>query len=144
MLARFVDGAPAIIRRRHGQGQAILMATHLDIAVAEHDQPAARQLFANLMTMCEVTPHVQLKAADMAYVEKHVDAHLLELGSQWAVLINNEGESDVDLQVQVPRAVKASKAIELFSQRSIPLTSPDGANFAIHLPVAEGLIIMLQ
>ncbi|MCI0351002.1 MAG: beta-galactosidase trimerization domain-containing protein, partial [Acidobacteriales bacterium] len=36
VLARFADGAPAVIRHRHGLGQAILIATHLDMAFWEY------------------------------------------------------------------------------------------------------------
>ncbi len=143
VLARFVDGAPAIIRRRHGLGQAILMATHLDIAVVQHDDPATRTLFANLLTMCGVQRPVIVTGADSAYVARRVDAHLLELGSQLAVIINNEGETDVELTVTVPRATGMESAIELLSGTPITVTADGGAKFTITLQAADGVIVML-
>ena len=144
VLARFVDGAPAILRRVHGRGQAILMATHLDLAVVHHDDPATRKLFANLLEMCGVERPVVVSGADQGYVQQRVDAHLLELGNQRAVLINNEGETDVDLVVTVPSASGMESAVELLSGESIVLKGEGGARFEITLPASAGVIVMLS
>jgi hypothetical protein len=144
VLARFVDGAPAILRRVHGRGQAILMATHLDLAVVHHDELATRKLFANLLEMCGVERPVVVSGADQGYVQQRVDAHLLELGNQRAVLINNEGETDVDLVVTVPSASGTERAVELLSGESIVLKCEGGARFEITLPASAGVIVMLS
>jgi beta-galactosidase GanA len=141
VLARFVDGAPAIIRRRHGKGQAILVATHLDMAYWEQRDPALRQLFDNLMAMCGVERHLHVSGPDTEYVKRRVDAHLLSYGDQHAVLVNNEGESPVDLTIGVPAASSLTSAVDLFSGQAIVVS--DG-QFSLTLPAEDGAIVMLR
>lgn len=144
VLATFLDGAPAVIRRRHGKGQAILFATHVDMAVLEHKEPGARQVFANLMAMCGVRRPVILEGGDMTYIEERVDAHLLAAGDQKMVIVNNEGQRPVDLRVTVPGAATAASATELFSGQNRPVTQNGGAQFSLHIPAAGGAAVMLQ
>ncbi len=144
VLARFVDGAPAIVRRRHGQGQAILIATHLDIAVWEHKDPALDLFWANLMRLCGLNPTVELQGSDPAYTRQRVDAHLLVANGRRAVLLNNEGQRAVEVTVIVPGAAGLTTATELFSGRVLPLTQAEGARFTLHLPAADGAAVMLE
>jgi beta-galactosidase GanA len=144
ILARFVDGAPAIIRRQHGTGQAILVATHLDIAVWEHKDPAAIQLLANLMTLCGVKKDILVQGDDVTYVENHIDAHLLELGAQRAVIINNEGAEEASITVTVPASHAATTAIELFSGKHLTLAQDRGTHFTLHLAPTHGAIVMIH
>jgi hypothetical protein len=143
ILARFVDGGPAVIRRRYGQGQAILVATHLDMAYWGNRDPALRRLFDNLMALCGVTKDVIVASDDAEYSHKRVDAHLLSHGDQHAVLVNNEGESAVDVTIRVPAAVRAAAATELFSGAALDLSQDDGALFSLHMPAEDGAIVML-
>jgi beta-galactosidase len=144
VLARFVDGAPAIVRRKHGKGQAILVATHLDIAVWETKHPAAVQLLANLMKLCGVTRDVVVSGKDQSYVENHVDAHVLELRDERAVIVNNEGPRRTAIAVTVPASANATTAVELFSREPLPLSREGGARFALHLEPTDGAIVMLR
>lgn len=143
VLARFVDGAPTVIRRKHGLGQAILVATQLDMAYWEGRDPALRQFFDNLMHLCGLEKDVLVTGAETEYIRLRVDAHLLSTGDQYAVLVNNEGEEAVDVTITVPAAAAAS-AVELFSGASLPLTPSEGAQFDLHLPAADGAIVMLR
>ncbi len=144
VLARFTGGEPAIVRRKFGQGQAILMATHLDIAVWEHRDPAAIQVFANLMRDCGVSHPVISSGKNQAYIDNHIDAHLLELGEQRAVIVNNEGVVDIDVTVSISAAQNATTATELFSKDSLPLIQNNGAQFSLHLGPTDGAIVMVQ
>jgi beta-galactosidase len=144
VLARFVDGGPAIIRRRQGQGQAILMATHLDMAVWEYKDPATIQLFANLMTLCGVTRPVIATGENQPYIDNHIDTHLLELDQRRVVIINNEGASEIEVTLTVPAATQATAATELFSGTALNLTQNDGASCSLRLGPTDGAIVMLQ
>jgi hypothetical protein len=141
VLARFADGAPALIRRRHGRGRAILMATHLDMACWEYRDPALRQVFDNLMTLCGVEKDVLVTGSDCEYVRRRVDAHLLSHGSQHAVLVNNEGELPVAVTITVPSATSTTSAVELFSGESLEQLN---GMFSLRLPAEDGAIIMLR
>ncbi len=141
VLAWFVDGTPTIIRRRHGQGQAILVATHLDMAYWEYHDPALRQLFDNLMAMCGVEKAIHVTGSDTEYVKQRVDTHLLSHEMQHAVLVNNEGECPVDVTITIPIASSATSAVEMFSGQAVELS---GGQFSLHLPAEDGAIVMLR
>jgi|GEM_PF-488396 len=142
VLARFVDGAPAIIQRKHGKGQAILVATHLDMAYHEYHDPALRQLFDNLMTQSGVMKDLLVTGAEQEYITRRVDAHLLSYGEQRAVLVNNEGEEAIDVTITVP-AASAASAVELFSGQTLEVSQANGTTFALHIPAEDGAIVML-
>jgi hypothetical protein len=144
VLARFVDGAPAITRRAHGKGQAILLATHLDMAFWEYRDLDIRRLFDNLMRMCGVGRDIAIGSPQMDYARQRVDAHLLSHDNQYAVLINNQGDTAIDVTITVPAARSARAATELFSGSGIAVTQQDGAQFSLHLPPEDGAIVMLE
>lgn len=144
VLARFVDGTPAVLRRNHGQGQAILIGTHLDMAYWEGRDPALRQFFDNLMQLCGVEKDIRATGSDQEYITRRVDAHLLTIGDQHAVLINNEGESAVDVTITISSASAAVSAVELFSGAALTLRQANGAQFDLHLPAADGAIVLLH
>lgn len=143
VLAHFVDGTPAIIRRQHGKGQAILMATHLDMAFWEYRDPALRQFFDNLMRYCGVQKDVLLDSPQMDYARHYVDTHLLTHESQHAVLVNNHGTGTADLTITIP-GINPARATDLFSGAGVPFTTDGGARFSIQLPPEDGTIIMLE
>ncbi len=143
VLACFTDGTPAIVRRNHGPGQAILMTTHLDIAVWEYKDPAAIQLFANLMTLCGITPPLKLTGPDQSYIEQHIDAHLLEHQDQCAVVINNEGVQEIEVMVTIPAATKATTATELFSKQVLLFSQENGVQFSLKLAPTDGAIVVV-
>jgi hypothetical protein len=143
-MARLVDGAPAIIQRKHGKGQAILFATHLDMAFWEIRDPALRQLFENLMRSCGVHKDILIASPQLDYARQRVDPHLLSHGDQHAILINNQGDQPVDLTVTVPSAPSVQRATELFTNADVTLTRNEGAQFSIHIPPEDGAIVMLE
>ncbi len=143
-LARFVDGAPAILRRPYGKGYAVLVATQLDMAYWEARDPALRQLFDNLMRLSGVHKDVLVSSVEADYARRRVDAHLLSNGAQHAVLVNNEGEEPVDVTITVPAAASAAGAREGFSGQALLLRQTNGAQFTLHLPAEDGAIVMLS
>jgi hypothetical protein len=143
-LARFVDGTPAITQRRHGKGRAILFATHLDMAFWEYRDPNVARFFDNLMRYCGIAQDIVIGGEQMDYIRQRVDAHLLSHNNQYAVLVNNEGNEDVDLTITIPAAQGTRTAVELFSGQALELGQNDGAQFSIHLPPEDGAVIMLD
>lgn len=144
VLARFADGEPAIIRRRHGQGAAILIATHLDMAVWENKSHSSRQLLANLVALCGVEKELIVEGAAQAYVDERVDAHLLSQGAQHAVVITNEGQDDVELSIAVPAAGQLMSAVELFSGDALPISAGAPSSISLELAAWDGAIILLN
>ena len=144
VLAHFVDGNPAIIRRGQGKGQAILIATHLDMAVLEYSDPATERVFANLMELCGVKPTVLLQGSKETYIRERVDAHLLIRGREQMVILNNEGDQAVEVTVTIPDAGQATSALELFSQQNLSLRQVNGAQFTLTLPAVDGVAVLLR
>jgi beta-galactosidase len=141
VMARFTDGAPAVISRRYGKGRAILIATHLDMAFWEYRDSALRRLFDNLMAVCGVTKDILLQGKDQEYIRKHIDAHLLSHENQHAVLVNNEGESPAEITIRIPIASQARSVQELFSGRQLEHSE---IGFSLTLPPEDGAIVMLR
>ncbi len=141
VLARFVDGTPAVLRRRHGHGQAILIGTQLDMAYWEQRDPAVRQFFDNLMALCGVEKDLLVTGPEHNYVQQRVDAHLLTHGNEYAVLVNNEGESEVDVTIRISALTSAASAVDLFSGQSV--ATANGA-ISLHLPAEDGTIVFLR
>lgn len=144
VLAVFTDGAPAIIRRSHGQGQAILMATHLDMAAWEFKNDAVKKFFGNLVASCGVKKHLMITGEDQETLNERVDAHLLLGDNQAAVLINNEGDGAVEIVVTLPGMQGVQKVTDCFTQRSISFEEKDGIHFPLRLAAADGAIVVLE
>jgi len=142
VMAEFMNGSPAIIRRKVGKGQTILMGTHMDMAVAHHKDPNAMKLFDNLMQLCGVTKDLITTGTNQDYVNGHVDAHLLSHGNQHAVLITNEGVGQLDVTVRLP-GKSASTATELFTNTAVELRQNDGVEFSIGLEPTDAVVVML-
>ena len=144
VLARFLDGAPAVIGRKHGAGQAVLVATQLDIAYWEMRDPPLRRFFDNLMRMAGVEKDLLVTSSEAEYAQKRVDAHLLSHNGAHAILVNNEGESAIDVTITVPVATVTSSARELFSGEPVSVTQSGGAQFSLHLAAEDGAIVLLS
>ena len=143
VIAEFVNGSSAILRRRVGKGQAILMGTHMDMAVAHYQDPNAMKLFDNLMRICGVTKDLITTGPDQTYVNEHVDAHLLSHENQYAVLITNEGESKIDVTITLTGKT-ASNATELFSGKSVGTTqTKEGVRFSQQIEPTDAVIVKL-
>jgi hypothetical protein len=96
------------------------------------------------MALCGVRQDVLVSSENAEYARRRVDAHLLVRDDQCAVLLNNEGESAVDVTVRVPAADRVTAAKELFSGAALALTQAGGAQFSLHLPAEDGAIVMLS
>ena len=147
VLARFVDGEPAIVRRPVGAGFAVLVLTHLDIAVWDRRDDDAARLLANLVRLAGVTPDVEIVGDDEAYVREHVDAHVLVDGDRRLVIVNNEGERGVTVTVRVPAAPAGATARSLFEGAALPpveaASGTQGAAFRLALAPTDGAAVLL-
>lgn len=143
VLARFLDGAPAIVERRHGRGRAILVATHLDLAAWEHDDPDALRLLANLIERSGARPAFALSGAPNDYLERRVDAHLLERGDDRVVIITNEGDEDVTLEVALSD-LRADSAFDAMTDEPVALLAGPEVRFALPLAATDGAIVVLR
>ncbi len=108
ILGTFGDGAPAVVQRSFGKGQAVYIATHLDIA-AFGSRPH-HEFFRLLMRHLGVEPAVRLTGHRDALVDPHLMA---APGGEHLLIISNEHHEPVDLTAALP-SVKASAAEELF------------------------------
>jgi beta-galactosidase GanA len=143
VLARFSDGAPAIIRRNHGQGQAILVATHLDIAAWERQDRDAEQLLANLAALSGAQARIAMHGADQEYIDHWLDAHVLIDGETQALMLNNNGKQAADLKLTLHGAAHVTEAKELFSEKALAFENDQGLHFSLHLPAWEAVVILL-
>lgn len=143
VLARFTDGEPAIIERRHGRGRAVLFASHLDIAAWELREPGTFRLFENLLRRCGVRPPLRLESEDRDYLAGHIDSHLLERGDERAVIVSNEGTTDITLGVTLA-GLRAAAAFDGFGGAEIALEAGTEARFSLRLAATDASVIMLR
>jgi len=106
--------------------------------------PALRRFFDNLMKLSGVEKDVLVTSPEQEYAQKRVDAHLLSYDGVHAILVNNEGESAIDVTITVPAAAGVTSARELFSGQSVSVTQAGGAQFSLHLAAEDGAMVLLS
>jgi beta-galactosidase len=130
VLARYHDGAPAVVMNQYGRGRAVLFGTHFDVAALAPQSSGHRQVFANLAGIAGVTHPFQVTGGPL------LDGHLLvENGQQEAgpwglfVLINH-GPEAAEARVHLPHAVEATSVTDLFAETELNVASgADGTRF---------------
>jgi hypothetical protein len=144
VLARFADGAPAIVRHHYGAGTAFYCATHLDMAYAREHSPAIRSVFAAMATAAGLEPETRLFAEGTvpAYLTSRIDARLMERGDERLVILTNNGDQDVSLRVVVPAitSIRGSRVLITHSASEVR-AGAGGLTWSLDLPAGRSAVL---
>lgn len=140
VLASFANGDPAVTRNRHGQGQAVHLATHLDMAGAA--APGVLSFWRELLAGFAVVPEVELPDPGL-----HLDCKLSRATSGGHLLYcANSTATPVDLTLGLPR-VQAATARSLWPVGAINHMgkhAAGGVAIRVELPAWEALVARLD
>jgi beta-galactosidase len=110
VLARFVDGSPAVVEKRTGKGKAILIGSFLALAYENEQDPMVKDFFLSLAKAAGVSSDVQVSGAGTGEVE----VRRLDREREQTVLVFNHAHSpaDMTLRVHFPWAVRQGRELE--------------------------------
>ncbi len=126
VLGTFADGSPAVTQHRFGAGQALYIATHLDIA-AFGSRPHY-EFFRLLLGHLNLHPPVRLTGQGQAFVDPHL---LKGPNGEHLLIITNEHGAAVNITATVP-SVRAASVEELFG---LPFEVRGREGVSVHLRI---------
>jgi beta-galactosidase GanA len=136
VLGTFADGTPAVTSHAFGEGRAIYIATHLDIAAfgSRGHHAFFRQLFAHI----DLEPPVRVTGHGDAFVDPHL---LIGPGGQRLLIVSNEHDADVGVTLWAP-SVRAETVEETFG---LPITvrQRDGLVISMRLPAQDAAMLRI-
>ncbi len=124
VLARFTDGAPALIAHRYGQGETLLLGTFMGVRNHPVPDAANNRFLLNLLDWSGVErpfTYTQSRSGEVP-----VEIRLQENPNGYVLFIINHNHREQDIAVTLP--VKASSGWylqELLSGRNLTLTAVD-------------------
>lgn len=117
VMARFADGAPAIVASTFGKGRMMTVGTFLGNAYEVDREEGTGKFIRGLLDWAGVTRPV-------AVSDPNIEVRILESGGERIVLAFNHSEAPVDAVIRLDgksaRDVESGKAVELPLRRSIP------------------------
>jgi hypothetical protein len=131
VLARFADGAPAIVENSYGKGKAILIGSFLALAYARQHQEATEQLLLALLREAGVAPEVTVSGENTSQVEVR---RLEGRDIQFLFAFNHSDRAaDARITVRVPWKVGEARSLE--DDKQVAFTpSDEGLVFTRRLP----------
>jgi len=109
VLARFADGAPAIVQNSYGQGKAILAGTFLALACQREQDPATRHWIIAIARAAGVTSEVEVSGPATSELEVR---RLVGERSEFLFAFNHSPKTaNATLQVHVPWAVREARSL---------------------------------
>jgi beta-galactosidase len=109
VLARFADGAPAIVENTYGKGKAILVGSFLAMAYERHQNEATKQVLLGLARAAGVAPEVVVAGSNTSQVEVR---RLEGSGVQFLFAFNHSAQpADARITVQVPWSVREARSL---------------------------------
>ncbi len=139
VLARFNDGAPAIVEHRMGKGRAILVGSFAALSYQRTHDPSIKHLLVGLAHAAGVTPEVQVTGSGTAELQI---SRLVGENSEFLFAFNH---ADAPAQANVKIALRWSsvKATDLTTGLPMPLTMT-GQQAALQKRFAPGEILVLK
>jgi beta-galactosidase len=109
VLARFTDGAPAIIENNYGKGKAILVGSFLAVAYERQHNEAAKQVLLAFARAAGVTPEVTVSGNSTSQME----VRRLEGNDVQFLFAFNHSDSPADakIAIRVPWTVRDARSL---------------------------------
>ena len=109
VLARFADGAPAMVENTYGKGKAILLGSFLAMAYQRQHNDAQKQLLLALARAAGVTAEVTLSGDNTSQVEVR---RLEGKGVQFLFAFNHSDQrANANITVRVPWTVREVRSL---------------------------------
>jgi len=109
VLARFADGAPAIIENSYGKGKAILVGSFLAMAFERQHNEAAKQMLLAFARAAGVTPEVTVSGHNTSQME----VRRLEGSEVQFLFVFNHADhaADAKIAIRVPWTVREARSL---------------------------------
>jgi len=109
VLARFADGAPAMVENSYGKGKAILVGSFLAVAFERQHDEAAKQLLLGFARAAGVEPEVKVSGENSTQVEVR---RLVGNDVQFLFAFNHsERAAAAKISVRVPWPVREARSL---------------------------------
>ncbi|HXW56603.1 MAG TPA: beta-galactosidase [Candidatus Cybelea sp.] len=110
VLARFADGAPAIVEKSGGKGRAILLGSFLALAYENEHDAKVKDFFLSLAKAAGVSSNVQVSGAGTGEIE----VRRLNREREQTILVFNHADSpaEMTLRVHFPWTVRQGRELE--------------------------------
>ncbi len=110
ILARFADGAPAVVENHYGKGKAILVGSFLGLAYQrQKDDAAARELMLGFARGAGVEPEVAVSGSNTTEVEVR---RLVSDNVQFLFAFNHSPQpAEATIAIKMPWAVREARSI---------------------------------
>ena len=138
VLARFADGAPAVVENSYGKGKAILVGSFLALAYARQHQEATKQLLLAFTRAAGVTPEVTVSGQNTSQVEvRRLVGHDLEF-----LFAFNHSDHPADARIAVRLPWTAGAARSLTDDQPVTFSqSGEGLVFTRQLPAGGNWVV---
>ena len=122
VLGRFADGAPAIVEKRDGQGNTILIGSFLALAYQDRHEPAVKAFFLSLAGAAGVPSDAEVSGAGTSEVE------VRRLGGdrEQTIFVFNHARAPADMTLQIRFPWTAQQATDLEDNRPVHLENRAG------------------
>ena len=109
VLARFADGAPAIVENRYGKGKAILVGSFLALAYERQPSDPVKQVLLAFARAAGATPDVTVAGSGTAQVEVR---RLVGDHTEFLFAFNHSAQvADATISVAMPWAVREARSV---------------------------------
>ncbi|HXX23826.1 MAG TPA: beta-galactosidase [Terriglobia bacterium] len=109
VLARFADGAPAIVENNYGRGKAILVGSFLAMAYERQHDEATKQVLVGFARAAGVAPEVTVSGENTSQMEVR---RLEGNGVQFLFAFNHSNHAaDAKIAIRVPWTVGAARSL---------------------------------
>lgn len=135
VVARFADGAPAVLKHGEGKGSAVLIGSFPALAYYHEHDANIKRFFLSLAHAAGVTPEVNVSDTGTTQVE----VRRLVADREQLVLVFNHASSPADLTFDVRLPWKVREARELENDRAVDFQNIVGGT-TFHRRVTGGEI----
>jgi beta-galactosidase len=122
VLARFADGAPAIVENTYGKGKAILVGSFLALAYQRQQTETTKQVLLALARHAGVTPEVTVTGDNTSQVEVR---RLVGSGVQFLFAFNH-GDRPADAKIALGLPWTVGDVRSLNDEQKVAFSQSDG------------------
>jgi hypothetical protein len=141
VLARFADGAPAIVENTYGKGKAILVGSFLAMAYERQHNEAAKQVLLALARAAGVTPDVTLSGHNTSQMEVR---RLQGTDVQFLFAFNHSDHpAEATIAIRVPWTVRDARSLN-DGQKVAFTQSEEGLTLDALLPAGGTWVVRFE